>query len=109
MSILHLSEMTLLSIVLQVLSMVSVKCTTSQIQKATLIVQMAISLTILTSQIIILHIEFINFFLSGSPQVQLGLAADSEIFGFYFTVSLELARESGFSHLQKYFQKVQMV
>lgn len=43
-------------------------------------------------------------FLGGSPQLQLGLAADSEIFCFYFTVSLELAKQSGFTHLQNIFR-----
>lgn len=45
-----------------------------------------------------------RLFLGGSPQLQLGLAADSEIFGFYFTVSLELAKQSGFTHLQNIFR-----
>lgn len=45
-----------------------------------------------------------RLFLGGSPQLQLGLARDSEIFGFYFTVSMEMAKQSGYSHLYNIFQ-----
>lgn len=44
-----------------------------------------------------------RLFCNGSPQKQLGLAADSEIFSFYFTVSMEMAKQSGYSHLYSIF------
>ena len=45
-----------------------------------------------------------KLFSKGSPQKQLDLAADSEIFSFYFTVSMEMAKQSGFSHLYTIFE-----
>lgn len=42
-------------------------------------------------------------FLAGSPQIQLGLASDAELTGLYFSVSLSMAKKSGFLYLYNIF------
>lgn len=45
-----------------------------------------------------------KWFLNGDPRKELGIAANSDLYGFYFSVSLKMAEKSGFKLLYNVFK-----